>query len=35
VHKTGEDDHGKPVGVDISLPSEKRTIITDPKPGQS
>ena len=33
VRKTGEDENGKPIGVDISPPSEKRTFITEPKPG--
>ena len=33
VRKTGEDENGKLIGVDISLPSEKRTLILDPKPG--
>ncbi len=33
VRKTGEDENGKPVGMDISAPSEKRTLILDPKPG--
>lgn len=32
VRKTGEDDNGKPIGTDISLPSEKWTLILDPKP---
>ncbi len=33
VRKIGEDENGKPIGVDISPPSEKRTFITEPKPG--
>lgn len=32
VRKTGEDDSGKPIGIDVSPPSEKRTFITEPKP---
>ena len=32
VRKTGEDETGKPVGVDLSLPSEKRSFTLDPKP---
>lgn len=32
VRKTGEDDSGKPIGIDIGAPSEKRTFITEPKP---
>jgi hypothetical protein len=32
VRKTGEDDAGKPVGVDLSMPSEERTLILEPKP---
>jgi hypothetical protein len=32
VRKTGEDEAGKPLGVDLSAPSEKRTLILDPKP---
>jgi hypothetical protein len=35
VRKTGEDENGKPLGVDISPPSEKRTFITEPKPEDS
>jgi hypothetical protein len=35
VRKTGEDENGKPVGVDISQPSEKRNFIVDPKPSES
>jgi hypothetical protein len=32
VRKTGEDENGKPVGVDISAHSEERTLILDAKP---
>jgi hypothetical protein len=32
VRKTGEDQAGKPLGVDISPPSDKRTFITEAKP---
>lgn len=32
VRKTGEDDQGKPVGIDISAHSEERTLILDAKP---
>ncbi len=32
VRKTGEDQNGKPIGVDISLPSEKWTLVLEPKP---
>lgn len=32
VQKTGEDENGKPIGVDISPYSEERTLILDPKP---
>lgn len=32
VRKTGEDENGKPIGVDIGAPSEERTLILDPKP---
>ena len=32
VRKTGEDENGKPLGTDLSLPSPKRTMILDPKP---
>jgi hypothetical protein len=32
VRKIGEDDNGKPIGVDISLPSDRWTVILDPKP---
>jgi hypothetical protein len=32
VRKTGEDQNGKPIGVDVSLPSGKWTLILDPKP---
>lgn len=35
VRKTGEDENGKPLGADISRPSEKRTFITEPKPDGS
>jgi hypothetical protein len=35
VRKTGEDEHGKPLGVDISQPSERRSFVTDPKPSES
>jgi hypothetical protein len=31
VHKTGEDSSGKAIGIDISAPSEKRTLILRPK----
>jgi hypothetical protein len=33
VRKTGEDENGKPVGVDISSPSEKRFFVVAPRPG--
>jgi hypothetical protein len=33
VRKTGEDENGKPLGVDISLPSQKRSLFLDPKPA--
>jgi hypothetical protein len=33
VRKTGEDETGKPIGIDISLPSQKWTLILDPKPA--
>jgi hypothetical protein len=33
VRKTGEDEDGKPLGVDISVPSEKRFFVVEPKPG--
>jgi hypothetical protein len=32
VRKTGDDENGKPVGVDISAYSEERTLILDAKP---
>lgn len=32
VRKTGEDENGKPTGVDIGAHSEERTLILDPKP---
>ncbi|MGD2207501.1 MAG: hypothetical protein PVH17_12065, partial [Anaerolineae bacterium] len=32
VRKTGENENGKPLGTDISPPSEKRTLMLDPKP---
>lgn len=32
VRKTGEDDAGKPIGVDIGAPSEERTLILEAKP---
>jgi hypothetical protein len=32
VRKTGEDQSGKPIGIDISLPSGQSTLILDPKP---
>lgn len=32
VRKTGEDENGKPVGIDISAHSEERTLILDAKP---
>lgn len=32
AHKTGEDNTGKPIGIDISTPSERRTLILRPKP---
>jgi hypothetical protein len=35
VQKTGEDEHGKPVGVDLSPKSEERTLLLDPKPEDS
>jgi hypothetical protein len=35
VRKTGEDANGKPIGIDIGAPSEKRTFITEPKPSDS
>jgi hypothetical protein len=35
VRQTGEDQNGKPIGIDISPYSEERTLILDPKPGDS
>lgn len=35
VRQTGEDENGKPVGVDLSLPSEKRSFTLDPKPSDA
>jgi hypothetical protein len=35
VRKTGEDENGKPIGVDISAPSERRTLILEPKPADA
>lgn len=32
VRKTGEDESGKPLGVDIGAPSERRTVILEPRP---
>ena len=32
VRQTGEDDNGKPVGVDIGRHSEERTLVLEPKP---
>ena len=32
VQKTGEDEDGKPIGMDISPYSEERTMILEPKP---
>ena len=32
VHKTGEDENGKPTGVDIGAHSEERTLRLEPKP---
>jgi hypothetical protein len=32
VRKTGEDQNGKPIGIEISLPSDKWTLVLDPKP---
>lgn len=32
VRKTGEDQNGKPIGIDISPSSEERTLILEPKP---
>ena len=33
VRKTGEDRNGKPIGVDVGLPSEKRYFVVEPRPG--
>jgi hypothetical protein len=33
VHKTGQDQAGKPIGIDISPYSEERTLIVEPKPA--
>jgi hypothetical protein len=35
VRKTGEDENGKPIGVDIGSPSEKRYFTVEPRPGDS
>jgi hypothetical protein len=35
VRKTGESTSGKPIGIDISAPSEPRSLILDPKPEDS
>jgi hypothetical protein len=35
VEKIGEDENGKPIGVDISPSSEERTLLLDPKPDDS
>ena len=35
VRRTGEDASGKPIGIDIGAPSEKRTFVTEPKPSDS
>jgi hypothetical protein len=32
VRKTGEDEDGKPVGINLSMPSEERTLVLEPKP---
>jgi hypothetical protein len=32
VRKTGEDENGKPLGADLSAPSEKWTFIAESKP---
>lgn len=32
VRQTGQDESGKPIGVDIGPYSEERTLILDPKP---
>jgi len=33
ARKTGENEHGKPLGVELGAPSPKRTFVTEPKPG--
>lgn len=33
VRQTGEDQNGKPIGIDLSPSSEERTLILEPKPG--
>lgn len=35
VRKIGEDENGKPIGVDIGSPSEKRYFVVEPRPGDS
>jgi len=35
VEKIGEDENGKPIGVDVSPSSEERTLLLDPKPEDS
>jgi len=35
VEKIGEDENGKPLGVDVSPSSEERTLLLDPKPEDS
>ena len=35
VRKTGEGSDGKPLGIDLSPPSEERTLILEPKPRDS
>ena len=35
VRKTGESETGKPFGVDIGVPSEKRSLIVEAKPGDA
>jgi len=35
VRKTGESPEGKPLGIDLSPPSEERTLILEPKPRDS
>jgi hypothetical protein len=32
VRKTGENEEGKPVGVNLSMPSGERTLVLEPKP---